>query len=571
MMADASFPLQMIPESSREGLADGVGAYTEYNDQGGYYPEQRKDNGGFSGACCTMCIGLLVFPLALVVLGWNEQTSVCANNMIMLAEDNAETGACDDTASVEGKFSFISCPIAVDNATLLTPKVSFNLPGLGDSISFASIAGAQRVEMYQCIESKSSTTKSSADAEKAGESVLQRTGVRTRTSESTLQKEQERRESDKEQADHGKSDLVRRNDKPEEKGSKQTYQYRMEWSDVHYKSEEYKDTPENIVNSGCPDFIYRGIVNHNPSPPDRGDGSPVEIGRQKVTATSVVAGGYTLSEEKELHKLTAEELVSLKPFSDKFSLRSGVDQVISSINTNTVGVHEQTPHFLSSCRSDHLGCIRISYSKSDATHMSVLALTEGAGILKPQPVDSSWGCAASSFIRMFPEEMSKDDMIAKLKDEQHASTWIFRIAGLIAAMCGLYCCFQPVAHAADVMGDVLSYIPIFGQLMENVLEGIVDTALLLISCSFGLSCGLLVIATVWLAMRPMVGGPLLLAVLVLMAIGYYAASTATRDPKRMRKDKQAFAQQQPWQQQGEQGAGEQPPWQQQGEQGYGEQ
>jgi len=560
MMADASFPLEMIPESSQEGVA----AYTEYNDQGGHYPEQRKDNGGFSGACCTMCIGLLVFPLALVVLGWNEQTSVCANNMIMLAEDNAEVGECDNAASVEGKFSFISCPIAVDNATLLTPKVSFNLPGLGDSVSFASIAGAQRVEMYQCIESKASTTKSSVDADKAGESVLQRTGVRTRTSESALQKEQERRESAQEQADHGKSDLVRRG--REGKGSKTTYQYRMEWSDVHYKSQEYKETPEFIVNSGCPDFIYRGIVNHNPSPPDRGDGSPVEIGRQKVTATSVVAGGYTLSEEKELHQLTAEESVSMKPFADQFSLSGGVDQIINSINTNTVGVHEETPHFLSSCRSDKLGCIRISYSKSDATHMSVLALTEGAGILKPQPVDSSWGCAATSFIRMFPEEMSKDDMIARLKDEQHATTWGFRIAGLIAAMCGLYCCFQPVAHAADVMGDVLSYIPIIGQLMENVLEGVVDMALLIISCSFGLSCGLLVIAIVWLAMRPVVGGPLLLGVLVLMAIGYYAASTAKRDPRRMRKDKQAFAQQQPWQQQGEQ-----QPWQQQGDHGYGEQ
>lgn len=51
--------------------------------------------------------------------------------------------------------------------------------------------------------------------------------------------------------------------------------------------------------------------------------------------------------------------------------------------------------------------------------------------------------------------------------------------------------------------------------MEDLLEGMVDTLLCIVSCGIGCSCGLLVIALVWLFMRPLIGGGLMAVCLVL--------------------------------------------------------
>merc|ERR1719440_1675905 len=135
---------------------------------------------------------------------------------------------------------------------------------------------------------------------------------------------------------------------------------------------------------------------------------------------------------------------------------------------------------------------------------------------------------------MHPSEMTKEEMISELKAEKDFKTWLFRAGGLFAAWLSLFCCFQPVANAADTLGNLLEKIPFFGNAMENALGGVVDMFLCVISCSMGLSCGLLVIGVVWLGMRPIIGGPMVGGCLLLFVIAFLAQKKSERDPKKMR-------------------------------------
>merc|ERR1719258_700558 len=119
-------------------------------------------------------------------------------------------------------------------------------------------------------------------------------------------------------------------------------------------------------------------------------------------------------------------------------------------------------------------------------------------------------------------------MIAQLKKENDAQTWGLRAAGLICAWLALYCCFAPIATSADLMGDVVSQIPCIGGMLESTLEGVVEMFLCVISCGFGCSFGLFVIALVWLSMRPVVGVPLMVGVVILMIVGIIATKKAER-------------------------------------------
>jgi len=560
--------------------ADGGADYAEYHDEGEYQHE-GKDGGGksFTGACVTMLFGCLLFPAALCTLGWNEKNNVCQQNLIMTAEEKAVVGDCGDASSVEGKFTFFSCPIADKNMTSMSPLTSFNLPGLEELVSFNTVAGAQKVEMFQCIE-----TKEEGKQVKEGEvgTLIQKHENRARKSSflahaggalasveigtlgTLVQKHENRARKSSSLAHAGEAlaldeveeneetnDLIRTEKDPhkssssKEKKSVSNYKYRMGWSDVYYNSAEFKATPYNIAAAGCPDYLYKGQVNPNPKAPDRGDGHPVELGTQKIIATSVIAGAYTFSDEEQLKKLTAEERVSLTPFMSKFTLPVGTDNIVTAISKRTVSVHAKQPNYLATCKSDRLGCVRISYNKSAATHISSIGLVGASGVMTPQNIAKTWGCPTTDFIRMYPREMTKEEMIAEMRKENHATTWVLRLVGLLAAWFGLYCCFDPIASAADKMGDVLSYIPCFGPMLSSALEGIVEMFLCIISCGFGMSFGLFVIAVVWLGMRPMIGGPLMAASLALLLVGYCAMRKSERDPKKMRKGKQLYAEQQP--------------------------
>jgi len=363
----------------------------------------------------------------------------------------------------------------------MTPLTSFNLPGLTERVSFNSVAGAQKIEMYQCIESKEEV-KTGAQASARHTTRRRRSdslippppiGLLEETPEAALlQETQEAALKMHDQEFGGKVDrsaFVRSEQELKETSVtnpdnvEEVFKYRMGWADQYYNSRQFKATPQNVAASGCPDFVYNGVVNHNPDLPDRGDGHPVELGRQKIVTTNVIAGPYTFADEEQMKRFRANGRIDLTTFGDKFNLSKGSDNLITVISPDTLAVHPGNKYYLSSCRTDRLGCIRISYNASDQTHISVLGHVGGAGVIKPQKVPTKFACEETSFVRMYPKEMTKEQFITKMRSQLDMQTWAYRLIGLLAAWFGLYCCFDPIASAADMMGDVLSYIPCFGH------------------------------------------------------------------------------------------------------------
>jgi len=496
-----------------------------------------------------MCIGCILFPAALLLLAWNEREAACTMNVILEAESTGMVADCGDASSVEGKLAFFSCPIKQNSSEVFSPATSFNLPGLEELVSFASVAGAQKVEMYQCIETKDAT-KSDASSQSTESSVIeQRTNkslMEEKDASSSIVRKNRRRPKtatlEPGALDEGRSEDAHRSNSSESS----QFSYKMEWSDTWYNSKEFKDTPANVQSKGCPDFIINGEPNHNPAVPDRGDGHPVELGEQTAFSSNLYAGAFTLGDDSLIKKFKADEQVSLADFSSAFTLKDSTDNIISAINSKTVAVHDEQPTYLSSCVNDRLGCIRISYYQSSAKTASVFGLVGSSGVVTPYETKSPWGCNATGFIRAWPKEMTMDDAIKEMKDELTVQTWLCRAGGLLIAWFALFCCFEPIASGASYMGDLLSYIPLLGGLFERMLNGVMTMLLCVASCSCGLGCGLLVVAIVWCAMRPVVGGPLLASGILLFIIAYCALSRK-RGPK---KGAQAYAQQQPFSNQG---------------------
>jgi len=536
--------------------------YIEYDDNTGAHYEEEvhndKSEKSFAGSCGVCMLGCLLFPCALALLAWNEKNTVCATNVILKAESDAVVADdCSDSSPLEGKFTFFSCRINDDSLQIYSPQTSFNLPGLQESIKIPAVAASQKVEMYQCIEVKDEVEKSDADSMlQIGQSnhtlsmlkkvrnfpkAIVRKAQRTARSVTLLPELLEGATGNERQS----SQATRRR-RTSDSETVSRYRYRMEWADAWYDSTQFHATPTNIQSAGCPDFLVDGQVNHNPPVPDRGDGHPAQLGKQASYATSVSAGAFTFSDENLMKSFTTDVPVSMTPFSQEFKLSSSTDNIITSINTNTLSVHPDSHEYLSSCQSDRLGCVRVSYNKSDASHMTVLGLTGSSGVMSPYTIDGTWSCPEEEFIRMWPKEMTKDEAISAMKEEQKVITWILRVAGLLVAWIAIYCVFDPIATAADYMGSMLAYIPFFGEMLESALEGVVEIFLCIISCSFACSCGLLVIAVVWLAMRPVIGGPIMGAAVVLLVVAICAMRCGERNPKKMRKHKQLSAEQQPF-------------------------
>lgn len=491
-----------------------------------------------------MCVGCLLFPGALLLLAWNEREAACTMNVILEAESTAMVADCGDADSAEGKLAFFSCPINEGASTVFSPATSFNLPGLEEYITFPSVAGAQKVEMYQCIETKepakSDSSEDSALEQSSRSSLLEE---EKDASSSIIRKN--RRRPGNAKLEPGAFEEEQSLDSNRRNSSE--YYYKMDWAETWYNSREFKDTPAHVQSKGCPDFVINGEPNHNPEVPDRGDGHKVQLGVQTAYTSNLYAGAFTLADEDAIKEFKADEQISLANFSGSFTLAKNTDNIISEISRKTVAWHDEQPKYISSCKSDRLGCVRVSYYKTGATTVSAFGLVGSSGVVEPYPTKTAWGCNATGFLRAWPKEMTMEKAIQEMKDELSLTTWAYRAGGCVLAWFALFCCFEPIASGAEYVGDILSYIPLFGGLLERMVGGVVSMLLCITSCSCGLGCGLLVIAIVWCAMRPLVGGPLLAGGLLLFIIGYCALSRK-RDPKRMRK--KAYAEQQPFTKQG---------------------
>jgi len=527
---------------------------------------------------------------AVVTMSWNEKENVCQNNIFMYAEDHAVVADCNNAKQYEGLFTFYSCPLDEDKTTM-TPLTSFNLPGLKELVTFDTVAAAQNIEMYQCIET-ADKVESGADGDLAhqGEAAEAESDESSASSLNPLaltqQEEgfhrtlQNRTELAEEASGHVEmtieasgrieaSDHIVRHARSHKRKAQSTmsqesqttgggggagetitdtalgqetrYKYHMGWSNVWYDSFQFKATPDQVQKSGCTDFVYDRKVNHNPHPPFRGDGKRVQLGRLSTWGQFVKAGGFILADETLLKTIEADEDIPMTPFKSGFSLPENTDNIVTTIAPNTLTVHDDSPMFLSTCKNDRLGCIRISYQKASVSHISVIGFTGASGVMEAwnvegqeakYPMQKSYTCDTTPFIKMIPSEMTKSEMIAYLRGPHSVQTWALRVACMMALWFGFYCALDPFASSSDRMASWLANIPCCGPSFGKAMDGIVEMFVCLISCALGVSCGMIAAGLVWAGLRPVIGAPLCAGGVVMFCIGYAALNRAWRDPRK---------------------------------------
>jgi len=321
-------------------------------------------------------------------------------------------------------------------------------------ISFRAASGTQSVEMYQCYEScTESKTKNSM-----GQNVKTRTCT-----------------------------------------------HRMQWSSSWVNSGDFVKTP----GSACPGFAEAG---GNPGFPENLEpGSTTDYAQTLQTAQLAPAGskakfvpGYTLNHDL-VKQLTPGMPVSLLPFAKNFTgTASNAKPWTRPLQVGRTNLRVSGSYLVTCPGPVQLGCVRIQYLKSGATSPSVIGQVTQAGQVTKAKMPGGWGCSSSTWQAIRAEKMTKKDMVSQLKVENKMLVWILRGCGILIAIMAVACCLQPIAAAADVLGDLVNFCPC-GGFLENLLEGLVSEIICAVSCGVGCGASLFVIAIVWVFMRPLWG------------------------------------------------------------------
>jgi hypothetical protein len=422
---------------------------------------------------------VFLLPVALYVLGWNENNFVCERNRIFVAEDKAEIIGCDDVATLTaGELYFFSCPIQKSSLKTFTPSDFTKVSGDIGVPAMTTITAQMSAEMLLCQESCRTEKKKNS----AGQNV-----------------------------------------------KKTVCDYTLDWSSTYSSGTDFKSMSTARQHCG-------GSYNGNPPEPNddllgfqhtRHSPAPVKVGDSSK--------GYKLNAVL-IQRLYANVDVSL----DNSSITNAYTgtQVKSTVPTSAFTYSAESLQvsgdYLKSCSSDVLGCIRIKYMQSDSTSPSVIAAIDPDGMTKPYNMPGAWGCPGKPWQAIDGKSMSKADVIKALRDSNNAQVWIIRIVGLLCCWFAVYLCFSPFLYAVDCIGDVVNWCPCGGYL-EDALEGIATAIACAISCPIGCSCGLFVISLVWLFMRPLYGA-LMMAVCVCCCAGAVAIRGAyTKPPSKRQK------------------------------------
>ncbi|CAE7594167.1 unnamed protein product [Symbiodinium sp. CCMP2456] len=429
-----------------------------------------------SGSFSTMCLGMALFPCALLLIGYNEKSYMCVHKNILYASKRAEVMNCDAQPHwMSDMVAYVSCPIKQESLMPFTPA-SFGTASLGSSIQFRSVAGAQKAEMFQCVES-----------------------VRTET-----------------QKDKTKIKI---------------YSYHMEWRDSYVDSSRFSQMHQAHLarQNGCPGFLSNPPWPHDvPQRVQSAAAHSVQVGPLTVSKDLIQGGG---SGYGGLHPDMSNP-IPLHSFAHKFKAAHTL------IGPQAHGYASITPHntaigptgsYVVTCSAQRFGCMRLSYYKNWDTGASVISAVQG-GQSTPIDIPASWGCSADQYDALVGGVQSLQAFSTSLEEANTTATWMLRFVGLCFAWITVWCCFQPISAAADGVGDCLNLIPCVGSCLQDMLEGVVDAVLCVVSCCFGCSCGLMVLGIVWLVMRPLIGGVLLL-ICAALGIGAYFLAKQNKGDK----------------------------------------
>ncbi len=242
----------------------------------------------------------------------------------------------------------------------------------------------------------------------------------------------------------------------EDNNGNEVCRYSMVWDD-------------EIINSNA----FEDATHNNPS--------SMPYSSESFTADGSKIGDFILDGEL-LNQLNADKKINLQD-SAKIT-----NMGLTNDGTYYTNVQNGTPK---------VGDIRISFSYSDATNVSVLAVQNNNGFSK---FTSKEGY---SIYELEEGTLNGKQILQKLSDENNMTKWIFRLMGTIFIIGGFAAIISPLQRLAN-------FIPFFG----TVFGWVTGFATFIL----GLALSLIVIALAWLRYRPVLSIGLLIGVLIVIIL-----------------------------------------------------
>lgn len=147
-----------------------------------------------------------------------------------------------------------------------------------------------------------------------------------------------------------------------------------------------------------------------------------------------------------------------------------------------------------------IGTVRVSFQGTNWSSPMVTVLGENqGGMVSSWTAPDSWLCSGFGLGPLLPGTWSKEELFDHLQDSNTALTIAMRILGFLLIWAALSSLAGPLEVAADC-------IPCVGPWIGDNIQAIACC----ITCPPALACALGVIGVVWVAMRPLVGIPLVL-------------------------------------------------------------
>jgi hypothetical protein len=204
-------------------------------------------------------------------------------------------------------------------------------------------------------------------------------------------------------------------------------------------------------------------------------------GRQYV-AQPINMGAFTLS----------RSIVDKLQPAERITVTSEMASQLPPELRDRLQVHDGRYYLGANPVSPQIGDTRISFLVLAPSPITVVAKQVGATFESYRP-------AAGDTIEMVRVgSYSAEHMFAEAMAENVAITWMFRLMGALFMFIGLFLVLRPLTVLADV-------VPFIG--------GILRAGTVLISGVIALSLSTIVIALAWIAYRPLLGIPLLVAAL----------------------------------------------------------
>eukprot|EP00448_Togula_jolla_P033278 CAMPEP_0170630998 /NCGR_PEP_ID=MMETSP0224-20130122/34350_1 /TAXON_ID=285029 /ORGANISM="Togula jolla, Strain CCCM 725" /LENGTH=553 /DNA_ID=CAMNT_0010959195 /DNA_START=23 /DNA_END=1684 /DNA_ORIENTATION=- len=533
-------------------MSDGGGDFGGGDDGGGF--DGGFDDGGFDGGgsegsfggggggggntvqgmCCACLLGLLLYPAALGFTGWNEKRAVCRAKVLWTAEEEAFDLDCNDNEAhglQQGDLGYLNCPL--DNATFqqYTEENSFfsGLSGVtalfGSPVSAAAMS--MEVQMLVCVEycaKEACRRRRLEEIDEQNESEIMAMGTAEELDWNATDEEHETWQPLRRLRSHSSSSSCRK--------ECVEWGYKKEWS-------------KTLGASGFKDNGRAERACGRPNPLSAGNGLSLGTHEDHAPSGQVrTDGGAWRLNDAQMKMLPID--VSVPAVAGDQSFQQAGVQPPPALNRGNTLVSQGT---LLTCTAEKVGCLRVSFMKSAPKTITMLgAISDQPGMMSEegwQPPDGFLCKSQQPLNRICPKKFefdllrggtgcnegpTRDELFATMKSENSTTTWLYRLIGFLCTWLGLCMILCPITTivemAASMLDNITACIPGVGcmvDMMTDMIVGVVQSLICLISCMCAVSSFFFVAAAMWMIMRPLIAIPLFLVGVCLCGAGCFFA------------------------------------------------